>query len=107
MLDRFQVLMPGRQDRRGRIDVENPKPNQRKEQIHYQNGNDKYLYNPKENTFTDAPRSVNDLLKNKDVRKAIDKGLKYLGDDNFYITFFNLLQQKALRSAYQEPSVCV
>lgn len=67
----------------GRIDVENPKPNQRKGQIHYQNGNDKYLYNPKENTFTDAPRSVNDLLKNKDVRKAIDKGLKYLGDDNY------------------------
>ena len=83
MLDRFQVLMPGRQDRRGRIDVENPKPNQRKGQIHYQNGNDKYLYNPKENTFTDAPRSVNDSLKNKDVRKAIDKGLKYLGDDNY------------------------
>ena len=26
---------------------------------------------------------------------------------SFYITFFNLLQQKALRSAYQEPSVCV
>ena len=25
----------------------------------------------------------------------------------FYITFFNILQQKALRSAYQEPSVCV
>ena len=25
----------------------------------------------------------------------------------FYITFFNILQQKALRLACQEPSVCV
>ncbi len=34
-------------------------------------------------------------------------GNKPIDGGNFYITFFNTLQQKALHSAYQEPSVCV
>jgi len=65
-----------------RIDVENPNPGQRPGQIHYQdNSNNKYLYDPKTNTFPDAPRSVNKLLEDKKFKSAIDKALtKYLGE---------------------------
>ena len=42
------------------------------------------------------------------IRLALGQGrISRYQSVSFYITFFNILQQKALRSAYQEPSVCV
>ena len=66
---------------KGRIDVENANPGQRPGQVHYQDkkGN-KYIYDPETDSFPNAPRAVNDLLNNNDFKKAINKGMKYLGE---------------------------
>jgi hypothetical protein len=65
-----------------RIDVENPNPGQRPGQVHYQDiKNNKYLYDPKTNSFPGAPKSVNKMLKDKKFKAAIDKAMtKYLGE---------------------------
>jgi filamentous hemagglutinin len=74
-----------------RIDVENPNPGQRPGQVHYQdNKNNKYYYDPNNNSFYSfgtskdripAPSSVNKLLDDPKFRQAIDKGMKqYLGE---------------------------
>ena len=65
-----------------RIDVENPAPGKRAGQIHYQdNSNNKYYYDPVTQSFPDAPKSVNDKLKDSAFKNAIDKGMtKYLGE---------------------------
>ncbi len=65
-----------------RIDVENPAPGQRAGQLHYQDNKDnKYLYDPKTDSFPDAPKSVNSLLNDPSFRKAINKGMtQYLGE---------------------------
>ena len=73
-----KTLWNSKEKDKARIDVENPKG--RKGQIHYQQGNKKYIYNSKEKAFTGAPNKVNDLLKRKDVQNAIKKGEKYLGE---------------------------
>jgi hypothetical protein len=66
-------------DGKERIDVENPNPTQRPGQIHYQDNNgNKYIYDSPSNTFRDAPKKVNKLLDKPEVKKAIEKGLKYL-----------------------------
>jgi hypothetical protein len=65
-----------------RIDVENSNPGQRPGQIHYQDdrGN-KYIYDPKTNSFPTAPKSVNKKLSDPKFKSAIDKGMKkYLGE---------------------------
>lgn len=65
---------------KGRIDVENPNPKGRKGQIHYQEGNKKYLYDSKKGQFIGAPKRINKLLQeDKNVQNAIKKGEKYLG----------------------------
>ncbi|WP_347114319.1 hypothetical protein AAHB66_20370 [Leclercia sp. S52] len=65
-----------------RIDVENPNPGQRPGHLHYQdNKGNKYIYDPKTNSFPVAPKSVNNLLKDTSFKKAIDKGMiQYLGE---------------------------
>ncbi len=67
---------------KARIDVENPNPGQRAGQLHYQdNAGNKYLYDPKTNSFPDAPKSVNGLLEDTEFQNAIKKGMtKYLGE---------------------------
>ncbi len=77
---------------KARIDAENPNPGKRDGQIHYQDENNtKYLYSIKQNKFfgknsesgvfdVDAPKKVNELLGDKDVQKAIEKGKQYLGE---------------------------
>jgi hypothetical protein len=74
-------------DSSARLDVENPNPGQRPGQIHYQDlTGKKYYYNPTTNEFYDssgnaAPRSVEKLLRNPAIQKAINKALtKYLGE---------------------------
>ncbi|MBV9304239.1 MAG: hypothetical protein JOY62_00730, partial [Acidobacteriaceae bacterium] len=62
----------------GRIDVENPNPQQRPGQIHYQDLTGKYLYNPETGQFDGAPNRVNQLLDDPKVQAAIQKGLRYL-----------------------------
>ncbi|WP_438497064.1 hypothetical protein [Paenibacillus sp. IHBB 3054] len=42
----------------------------------------KEFYNQK--TGEKAPSKIHKLLKDKDVQKAIDKGLKFLGEDNIF-----------------------
>jgi len=64
----------------GRIDVENPNPGQRPGQIHYQQGDEKYLYDPATKTFPGAPKSVNDKLKDPEIQAAIAKAMKVLGE---------------------------
>ena len=70
-----------------RIDIENPAPGERPGQIHYHEPNNTkwYLdvnemkfYNQK--TGEIAPKSIQKILKNKDVINAINKGLKFLGE---------------------------
>jgi filamentous hemagglutinin len=64
-----------------RIDVENPIPSQRPGQVHYQdNEGNKYIYDPSTGQFNNAPASVNDMLKNPEFKRGVEKGLKYLGD---------------------------
>lgn len=65
-----------------RIDVENPNPGQRPGQIHYQDNNgNKYIYDVQTNSFKNAPKSVNSLLKDPAFSAAIQKGLQnYLGE---------------------------
>ena len=66
-------------DGKERIDVENPNPTQRPGQIHYQdNSGNKYIYDQPTNTFRDAPNKVNKLIDKPEIKKAIEKGLKYL-----------------------------
>ena len=75
-----------------RIDVENPNPGQRPEQIHFQdNKKNKYLYNNKDGRFysrdpktkkwnVPAPNRINEKLSNPNVQRAIQTGNKYLGN---------------------------
>jgi RHS repeat-associated protein len=63
-----------------RIDIENPNPGQRPGQIHFQQGEAKYLYDMAAKTFKDAPRAVNDLLNNSEVKRSLVKGLRFLGE---------------------------
>ncbi len=65
-----------------RIDVENPNPGKRPGQIHHQdNEGNKYLYDPKTDSFIGAPKKVNDLLQKLEFRNGIKKGMKYLGEE--------------------------
>jgi filamentous hemagglutinin len=66
-----------------RLDVENPNPGQRPGQIHYQDpsGAKKYLYDPATKSFPMAPRGVNEKLSDEGFQKAIQKGLRILGED--------------------------
>ena len=70
-----------------RIDVENPNPGGRPGQIHYHDAqNNKYMYDIKNKSFYDAktgqpaPKSVQNLLNNKDFVKGINSALKVLGE---------------------------
>ncbi|MGN7374412.1 ribonuclease YeeF family protein [Bacillus halotolerans] len=71
-----------------RIDIENPNPGQREGQIHYHEPNNKKWYFDVETkkfydqkTGEDAPSKIQKVLKDKSVQKAINKGLKFLGED--------------------------
>ncbi|WNV79369.1 T7SS effector LXG polymorphic toxin [Bacillus atrophaeus] len=71
-----------------RIDIENPNPGQREGQIHYHEPNNKKWYFDVETkrffdqkTGEDAPSKIQKVLKDKNVQKAINKGLKFLGED--------------------------
>ncbi|MCY8836134.1 ribonuclease YeeF family protein [Bacillus atrophaeus] len=70
-----------------RIDIENPNPGQREGQIHYHEPNNKKWYFDVETkrffdqkTGEDAPSKIQKVLKDKNVQKAINKGLKFLGE---------------------------
>jgi RHS repeat-associated protein len=74
------------QGKQGRLDVENPNPGQRPGQIHFQQGNNKWIYDPATNLFRqapgtkiDPPRWLDDLMGQKEFQNAIQKGLHYLG----------------------------
>lgn len=71
-----------------RIDVENPSPGERPGQIHYHEpDNTKWYFDIEEKQFYNqktgelAPKKIQKLLKNKDVIDAINKALKFLGED--------------------------
>jgi len=69
-----------------RIDLENPNPGQRPGQIHLQQGGNKYYYNHQTQQFhigsssgNLAPNSVQQLLDDPEVIRAIGRGLTMLG----------------------------
>ena len=71
-----------------RLDVENPAPGERPGQIHYHDAkNNKWMYDVEGKYFYDgdsgelAPNSIQKLLKDSKFSKAIDKALKYLGEN--------------------------
>lgn len=68
---------------KARIDVENSNPGQRPGQVHYQdNAGNKYIYDPKSNSFPNAPNSVNRLLNDSGFANGIRKAMKqYLGGE--------------------------
>jgi filamentous hemagglutinin len=64
-----------------RIDVENPNPGQRLGQMHFQQGDAKYLYDPASKSGLGATRSVQHLLdSSSEVQDAVAKGLRFLGE---------------------------
>lgn len=70
-----------------RIDIENPAPGERPGQIYYHElNNTKWYLDVNEMKFYNqktgeiAPKSIQKILKNKDVINAINKGLKFLGE---------------------------
>ncbi|MDO4504234.1 MAG: hypothetical protein Q4B84_03745 [Clostridia bacterium] len=70
-----------------RLDVENPSPGKRPGQIHYHDANNnKFYYDIKNKIFYDqktnklAPKSVQNLLKDKNFIKEIGTALKILGE---------------------------
>ncbi|MCY8825702.1 ribonuclease YeeF family protein [Bacillus atrophaeus] len=75
-----------------RIDIENPNPGQREGQIHYHEPNNKKGYFDVETkrffdqkTGEDAPSKIQKVLKDKNVQKAINKGLKFLGEGPVFL----------------------
>jgi RHS repeat-associated protein len=62
-----------------RLDVENPAPGSGPGQIHVQIGKQKFLYDPSTGQFQNAPSSVQKLLENERIKKAIETGMRYLG----------------------------
>jgi len=74
------------QGKEGRLDVENPNPGNRPGQIHFQQGKNKWIYDPATNSFSpargtklDPPGWLNDFLGQNEFQNAIEKGLRYLG----------------------------
>jgi toxin YxiD len=79
-----------------RVDVENFDPGGRPGTLHYQNENgEKFQFNVNDSKFYQynsvtkeydvlAPKKVNKLLEIKAIQKAIDKGLKYLGESPIF-----------------------
>ncbi|WP_333646622.1 hypothetical protein [Lacrimispora sp.] len=70
-----------------RLDVENPAPGERPGQIHYHDAkNNKWMYDIDGKYFYDgdtgdlAPNSIQKLLKDSKFSSAIEKALKYLGE---------------------------
>ena len=63
-----------------RLDVENPAPGSRPGQLHLQVKGEKYLYDPESGAFRNAPRAIDELLKDPTFQNAIQKGLRYLGE---------------------------
>lgn len=70
-----------------RIDVENPNPGKRPGQVHYhESNNKKWYYDTVNNKFYNektgelAPSRIQNLLKNKEFMKGIEKALKILGE---------------------------
>lgn len=81
-----------------RIDVENPNPSQRPGQVHYQdNKGGKYIYDPINGQFKDAPKKVNDLLKNPEFKKGIEKRIKIFRILKLYNHMNNCLNAKMLK----------
>jgi len=79
----------GQNGKTERVDVENPDPGGRDGDIHYHDPkNNKWRYDIKDGKFTDpktgedAPKSIQKLLNEEWVKKAIEKGLKILGEGN-------------------------
>lgn len=66
-----------------RIDVENPNPGQRAGQIHFQDqaSGAKYLYDPTRKEFVGAPNSVNRMLDDPEIQTAINKAMRFLGEN--------------------------
>ena len=64
-----------------RLDVENPNPGKRPAQIHMRDGSHKYLYDVNAEKFIHAPARLNDLLTQTELKQAIIKALKLLGEE--------------------------
>ncbi|MDA8447178.1 hypothetical protein M4Q70_19105, partial [Acidovorax valerianellae] len=74
-----------------RIDVENANPGQRPGQLHLQVEGDKYYFNVNTGLFEEAnspgvnaPRYINEMLKDPKVRAAVNRGMQYLGEKNIF-----------------------
>jgi RHS repeat-associated protein len=66
----------------GRLDVENPAPGKRAGQMHYHDkAGNKYLFDPEKGAFKNMPKKVRKMLKKESsFSKAVEKGLRYLGE---------------------------
>jgi RHS repeat-associated protein len=75
-------LWRNKQKGRVRIDVENPAPGKRPGDLHIQDDDTggKWHYDPKTGDFKGAPDRINDLLNREDVKRAIEQGLRILGE---------------------------
>ena len=65
-----------------RLDVENPSPGNRDGQIHYHDSKgEKYMFDFKNNQFTDATNRLKELMSDEGFIKGLMKALKYLGEN--------------------------
>jgi hypothetical protein len=64
-----------------RVDVENPAPQRRPGQVHLQIGKEKYIYDSTTGELRNAPPRVQTLLERDEIQKAIQKGLRFLGEE--------------------------
>jgi hypothetical protein len=62
------------------IDIENPDPGGRPGQLHVQVGDEKIMYDPNTGTFPGASKSLRMILESDEVKSAIAKALKMLGE---------------------------
>ncbi|MCE5286598.1 MAG: hemagglutinin repeat-containing protein [Pelosinus sp.] len=73
-----------------RVDVENPNPGKRPGDVHYHDANNiKYRFDPRTGKLFDeagnlAPNKVQKMMENKDVQRAINKGLEILGEKKYF-----------------------
>ncbi|SFU59764.1 hypothetical protein [Butyrivibrio sp. INlla21] len=75
-----------------RVDVENPKPGDGNGNVHYHDAKDgKYIFDPVDGKlyyddppYPEAPPSIQRMLEDPAIQRAIDKALKYLGEPPFF-----------------------
>ena len=88
----FESETKWRRGKTERIDVENPNPGEGNGNVHYHDAKGtKYVFDPVDGKlyfdkepYPEAPPSIQRMLEDPEIQRAIDKALKYLGEPPFF-----------------------